>query len=102
MFLRKTLAAAAAVTAAAGGLSVAAAPVAHAAGGTAPACIMRYVHGADDGSLKVHLTNYCQRTMRVQVVIASGTDSPCYVMPDRSVKVYTYWGLGSYERTAVC
>ncbi|MGW3403886.1 beta-Ig-H3/fasciclin [Streptomyces zhihengii] len=106
-FLRKA-AAAASGAAVAGGLLIVPAGAAQAAtaqptaGGTAPACIGRYVEGQVDGFF-VSLSNGCGRTMRVQVVVNSAPDSPCYTLSAGSYRTYTYEGiLGTYARTAVC
>ncbi|MET9294067.1 beta-Ig-H3/fasciclin [Streptomyces sp. NPDC003077] len=71
------------------------------AGGTAPSCIQRYVHG-EGATLEILLNNYCGRTMRVQVVISGDSDSPCFTMRDGTRKLWRYSGYGTYDRTAVC
>lgn len=79
-----------------------AAPAAPAAGGTAPACIGRYVTNTPEG-FDVHLTNNCGKTMRVQVVVEYAGDSPCYKLAAGASKLYIYEGvLGRYDRAAVC
>ncbi|MBC2866061.1 beta-Ig-H3/fasciclin [Streptomyces mexicanus] len=79
-----------------------AAPAAPAAGGTAPACISRYVTGTVNG-FDVLLTNNCGKTMRVKVVVKYASDSPCYTLRAGADKLYTYEGItGEYDRTAVC
>lgn len=97
------IAAAAAMTCALTTLSTTASAVPSevAAGGTAPACIDRYVHG-DGASLVVRLTNYCNRQMSVQVIISWGNDSPCFVIREDSYVTWRYSGTGTYDRTAVC
>ncbi|MEU2602808.1 hypothetical protein ABZ669_38080 [Streptomyces hirsutus] len=78
-----------------------AAPSDATAGGTAPACVYRYVTGSGS-TLLISITNQCGKTMRVQVVIAWDYDSDCYVIPDRKNVVVAYSGTGSYDRLAVC
>lgn len=50
----------------------------------------------------MHLTNNRTRTMRVQVIVQLGSDSPCYSMPRGTSKTSWYEGIGAYDRTAVC
>ena len=105
--MRGTVAAIGAAAALTGALAftapaASAAPAAPAAGGTAPACISRYVNGTVDG-FDVLLTNNCGRTMRVQVVVKYASDSPCYTLRAGAQKLYSYEGItGQYDRTAVC
>ncbi|MEW2289341.1 beta-Ig-H3/fasciclin [Streptomyces sp. NPDC047841] len=102
MRLRRNLAAAAAATAVVSGMFAASSPAAYAAGGTAPACIARFVSGTQDGFL-VGLTNNCGKTMRVQVIVSYAPDSPCYTLGPGAHQSYYYEGiLGLYDRTAVC
>ncbi|GGZ30312.1 beta-Ig-H3/fasciclin [Streptomyces poonensis] len=101
---RKIAACTVAAAAATVGLAVTAptASAAPAAGGTAPACIGRYVDGDPDG-FTVLLENNCGKTMRVQVVVAYAPDSSCYTLSAGASKLYTYRGItGVYDRTAVC
>lgn len=101
MSLFRNLATTAALTAAVGGVFVASSPAAHAAGGTAPACVARGVD-YDPAGFFVHLTNNCTRTMRVQVIVRLGSDSPCYSMQRGTSKTFWHGGIGAYDRTAVC
>ncbi|MEU9619398.1 MULTISPECIES: beta-Ig-H3/fasciclin [unclassified Streptomyces] len=99
--LRKLAATAATTAALSAAFTVAAAP-ASAAGGTAPACIERYVNNDQDG-FSVGLYNYCGKTMRVQVIVDYAPDGPCYTIAKDGYKHYRYDGiLGLYSRTAVC
>ncbi|MFE0104897.1 beta-Ig-H3/fasciclin [Streptomyces sp. NPDC059009] len=85
-----------------GVMSVLTAPAAHAADGTAPACINRYVTDTPNG-FDVDLTNNCGRTMRVKVVVDFAGDSPCYILGAGQSKLYIYEGVtGTYDRTVVC
>ncbi|MGH4031049.1 beta-Ig-H3/fasciclin [Actinomycetota bacterium Odt1-20B] len=85
-----------------GGMCVLTAPAAHAADGTAPACINRYVTDTPNG-FDVDLTNNCGRTMRVKVVVNYAGDSPCYTLGAGQSKLYIYEGVtGTYDRTVVC
>jgi hypothetical protein len=111
MLIRKSAVPGLAVAAAAAvltGALGAAAPAAAAAtaspmaGGTAPACIDRYVTGTPNG-FDVLLTNNCGKTMRVKVVVKYAHDSKCYTMKKKAQVLYTYEGItGQYDRTAVC
>ncbi|MBC9715743.1 beta-Ig-H3/fasciclin [Streptomyces sp. TRM66268-LWL] len=77
-------------------------PAAYAAGGTAPACVNRYVTNTPNG-FDVLLTNKCGRVMSVQVVVNNAGDSPCYVMSPNVSKLYIHESIfGTYDRTAVC
>lgn len=101
MRLPRKLSVVAAMTAALGA-SLVSAPSAYAAGGTAPACIQRNVYETSKG-FDVSLQNNCGKTMRVQVVVNSGSDSTCYIAAAGASWIYVYEGIfGSYSRTAVC
>jgi hypothetical protein len=99
MHIRRALAVGAVAAAFAGGI---AASPAQAAGGTAPACVIRSVSNEIDG-FSVYLENTCTNTMRVQVIVSYAPDSPCYTLSPGESEVYLYEGiLGIYDRTAVC
>ncbi|OMI35819.1 hypothetical protein [Streptomyces sparsogenes] len=99
MNIRRALAVGAATAALAGGF---AASPAQAAGGTAPACVIRSVSGTIEG-FSVYLENTCRNTMRVQVIVSLAPDSRCYTLAPGDWDVYTYEGItGNYDRTAVC
>ncbi|MFJ9714643.1 hypothetical protein ACIRPQ_01620 [Streptomyces sp. NPDC101213] len=73
-----------------------------AAAGTAPACIERTsVTNKPGGGVRVHLRNFCGRTMHVKVVVKSWSDSGCKSMPKGSGWVFQTVG-GRYDRTVVC
>ncbi|GAA2603394.1 hypothetical protein ACWCO0_25645 [Streptomyces tubercidicus] len=107
-FRRKVAAYAMAAASATVGLT-ATAPVASAAsantpaaGGTAPACVSRDVWGAV-GGFDVAIQNNCTKTMRVQVIVSFGADSPCYTLARGQFEAFAYRGItGRYERVAVC
>ncbi|MEU2982714.1 hypothetical protein [Streptomyces hirsutus] len=73
-----------------------------AAGGTAPACIERYVSPAPGGGGVVDLYNTCGRSMRVQIVYTNGATGTCYTLADGAAKTLTYSYPRVYARTAVC
>ncbi|MBC9715744.1 beta-Ig-H3/fasciclin [Streptomyces sp. TRM66268-LWL] len=84
------------------GTALLASPTAYAAGGTAPACINRYVTDTSKG-FDVLLTNNCGYTMSVQVVVNNAGDSKCYVLANRATALYIHESVfGTYDRTAVC
>ncbi|MFD4863330.1 hypothetical protein [Streptomyces atratus] len=96
------------VTAAAIGSALAvSAPVAVAApapGATAeaPGCVYRY--WADDPSgFGISIKNNCKYTVRVQVIVDWGTDSPCWTLGPGAEK---YWFketvTGFYSHLATC
>ncbi|MFE9171903.1 hypothetical protein [Streptomyces kebangsaanensis] len=73
-----------------------------AAAGTAPACIERTsVENKPDGGVRVHLRNFCGKTMRVKVIVKYWSDSGCKSMPNRSGWLFQTVG-GRYDRTVVC
>ncbi|MFJ3923190.1 hypothetical protein [Streptomyces sp. NPDC090022] len=98
------LAAAAALAALAVVAPLTLAGTAHAAGGTAPACVQRDVSRAPGGGGGgvVYLENNCGRTMKVQVVFMSGRTSSCYTMTNGRALVVPYNSPLVYARTAVC
>ncbi|MEU4685609.1 hypothetical protein [Streptomyces xinghaiensis] len=72
------------------------------AAGTAPACIERTsVTNNPDGGVRVHLRNFCGRTMRVKVVVKYWSDSGCTSMRNGSGWLFRTVG-GRYDRTVVC
>ncbi|AYL34255.1 hypothetical protein ACFTZ8_28200 [Streptomyces fungicidicus] len=73
-----------------------------AAAGTAPACIERTsVTNKPEGGVRVHLRNFCGRTMHVKVVVKNWSDSGCKSMPNGSGWLFQTVG-GRYDRTVVC
>lgn len=100
---RPALTVAAAAALLSGGAAVAsAAPLASAAaGGTAPACIARYVYDLGGSTSYARITNNCGKTVRVQVIWDWAQDSSCYSLG--AGKVFTASSnFGSYNRTIVC
>ncbi|WP_069173659.1 hypothetical protein [Streptomyces griseus] len=72
------------------------------AAGTAPACIERTsVTNNPDGGVRVHLRNFCGKTMRVKVIVKNWSDSGCRSMPNGSGWLFRTVG-GRYDRTVVC
>ncbi|MER6416946.1 hypothetical protein [Streptomyces humidus] len=72
------------------------------AAGTAPACIERTsVTNKPEGGVRVHLRNFCGRTMHVKVIVKSWSDSGCRSMPNGSGRLFQTVG-GRYDRTVVC
>ncbi|MFE6622902.1 hypothetical protein ACFZBP_19005 [Streptomyces sp. NPDC008086] len=72
------------------------------AAGTAPACVERTsVTNKPEGGVRVHLRNFCGRTMRVKVIVKSWSDSGCKSMPNGSGWLFQTVG-GRYDRTVVC
>lgn len=72
------------------------------AAGTAPACIERTsVTNKPDGGVRVHLRNFCGKTMRVKVIVKYWSDSGCKSMPNGSGWLFQTVG-GRYDRTVVC
>ncbi|MFE4054561.1 beta-Ig-H3/fasciclin [Streptomyces sp. YIM B13518] len=85
-----------------GAILLGGATAAQAAGGTAPACVSRYVRDSVEG-FDVAITNNCTKTMRVQVVVSGDSDSPCYTLSPGEFEAFQYTGIfGKYERLAVC
>jgi hypothetical protein len=77
-----------------------AAAAAAAAGGTAPACVHRHVHSTIGYA---RLSNYCGKTMYVQVLVTNGGSSPCMALGNGKAVVWPWTsGIQSYRRTAVC
>ncbi|MEU5718086.1 hypothetical protein AB0G71_20265 [Streptomyces sp. NPDC020403] len=73
-----------------------------AAAGTAPACIERTsVTNKPEGGVRVHLRNFCGRTMHVKVIVKNWSDSGCTSMPNGSGWLFQTVG-GRYDRTVVC
>ncbi|MBQ0988085.1 hypothetical protein KBZ10_26940 [Streptomyces sp. F63] len=70
--------------------------------GTAPACIERTsVTNKPDGGVRVHLRNFCGKTMRVKVVVKYWSDSGCTSMRNGTGRLFQTVG-GRYDRTVVC
>jgi hypothetical protein len=75
-------------------------PAVAAAGGTAPACIHRHVHSTIGYA---RLSNYCGKTMYVQVLVTNGGSSPCMGLGNGKAVIWPWTsGIQSYRRTAVC
>ncbi|MFD8597197.1 hypothetical protein ACFV1L_19555 [Kitasatospora sp. NPDC059646] len=97
-FRQHAAAAATALTVLGGALATA--PAAHAAGGTAPACIARVVDEMPDGQ-HVWLQNNCGRTMHVKVIVDGWYDSSCLRLADRATRELVL-KVGTYHKTVVC
>jgi hypothetical protein len=69
-------------------------------GGTAPACIARYVSKYEQA---IVLRNTCGKKMHVKVIITRGPDSPCFGMGKGSIRAWK-WGtpFSKYSRTVTC
>ncbi|MFJ2645769.1 hypothetical protein ACIO1C_03350 [Streptomyces sp. NPDC087420] len=78
------------------------APAAHASEaqlrGTAPACVTRDVV---KHRKYVKVTNKCDETMHLKVVIDLGSDSPCLTYQPGEQWEWT-WGRGSYGKVVTC
>ncbi|HEX4817357.1 MAG TPA: hypothetical protein VFV66_31835 [Nonomuraea sp.] len=73
-----------------------------AAGGTAPACVARYV-AKPVGTIV--LRNRCGKTMRVKVIVKRGPDSPCWTgFRAGQVRVWKWLdsAFASYQKTVTC
>ncbi|MFC7307209.1 hypothetical protein ACFQVC_23650 [Streptomyces monticola] len=86
----------------AGAAPAQAAPVAPAAGGTAPACIDRSgISNIPDGGMHGYVYNYCGKPMTVRIIVDSWRDTSCQTIPNGGGKFFHTVG-GRYDRTAVC
>ncbi|WP_330174846.1 hypothetical protein OG875_15620 [Streptomyces sp. NBC_01498] len=105
MRVRRKAAAAIASVAMAGGGLVATAPAASAApaGATAlPSCV-RASHYNVPGGFNTSITNGCNYTVRVRVIVDWGGDSDCYVMGARTSTVHQWIGVtGTFNSIASC
>ncbi|SDC23287.1 hypothetical protein [Actinokineospora iranica] len=82
--------------------ATAAESVVAAAGGTAPACVERTsVTNKPEGGVRVHLRNFCGKTMRVKVIVKYWSDSGCKTMGHGTGWLFQTNG-GRYDRTVVC
>ncbi|MCP2257680.1 hypothetical protein LX15_001365 [Streptoalloteichus tenebrarius] len=97
---RRVLAAVGATAVALSGAALVGVPVAEAAGGTAPARIVRVIDNQAHARY-VWVRNECGRTMRIKIIVRGAPDTGRTTLRHGQSRE---WKLtwGSYERTVVC